>query len=194
MDCEQMGKLLVLLRREMGLTQRQAAERLHVSEQAVSKWERGLGCPDVPLLRALAELYGVPVERLLDGDLALNDLETGNMKRLKFYVCPACGNLLTSAGRAELSCCGRKLEPLAPQSADALHSVRVEEVEDEWYVTFDHPMEKTHFLRFLAYVSYDRLHLLRLYPEQGGEARLPRMHGGKLYVCCSRDGLFEVPL
>ena len=49
----------------------------------------------------------------------------------------------------------------------------VQEVETDWYVTFRHPMEKGHFIRFAACVAPDRLLLVRLYPEQGGEVRLP---------------------
>lgn len=192
MDGRQMGALLLKLRREQGMTQSQAAERLHVSAQAVSKWERGQGCPDVSLLPLLAELFGVSVERLLAGDLAPEDADGGNMKRLKFYVCPDCGNVLTATGGGELYCCGRKLEPLAARPVDRDHMVNVTEVETDWYVTFDHPMEKDHFLRFAAYVAMDRCLLVRLYPEQGGEFRVPQLRGGeKLYLCCSRHGLFE---
>lgn len=195
MDREAMGGLLLRLRKERGLTQRQLAEALYVSEQAVSKWERSLGCPDVSLLPALAGIFGVSVERLLAGDLSPNERESGNMKRVKFYVCPDCGNLLTASGGGELHCCGRKLEPLAPRPADADHAVTVQEVEEDWYVTFSHPMEKGHYLRFAAWLGTERLLLVRLYPEQGGELRIPQMRGGgKLYLCCSRDGLFEQPL
>lgn len=114
------------------------------------------------------------------------------MKRLKFYVCPDCGNILTVTGGGEIHCCGRKLRPLEARHADADHSVRVQEVEEDWYITFEHPMRKDHFFRFTAWVGTERVLLVRLYPEQGGEFRIPQLRGGKLYLCCSRDGLFEV--
>lgn len=193
MDRKQTGELLSRLRRERGMTQRELAEILHISAQAVSKWERGQGCPDVSLLSALAEIFGVSVERLLAGDLSPETADGGNMKRMKFYVCPDCGNVLTAAGGGELHCCGRRLEPLTARPADADHGVSAAEVEEDWYITFRHPMEKDHFFRFAAYVTMDRCLLVRLYPEQGGEFRIPRLRGGgKLYLCCSRDGLFEV--
>ena len=195
MDGKQMGALLSRLRKERGMTQGQTAELLHVSAQAVSKWERGQGCPDVSLLPALAGIFGVSVERLLAGDLAPNDLNGGNMKRLKFYVCPDCGNILSATGGGEVHCCGRKLEPLTARPADEAHSVRAQEVEEDWYITFSHPMEKDHFFRFAAWVATERVLLVRLYPEQGGEFRIPQLRGGgKLYLCCSRDGLFEVKM
>ena len=193
MDGKQMGALLSRLRKERGMTQGQTAELLHVSAQAVSKWERGQGCPDVSLLPALAGIFGVSVERLLAGDLAPETADGGNMRRLKFYVCPDCGNTLTATGGGELHCCGRKLEPLQARPADEAHTVQVQEVEEDWYVTFRHPMEKDHFFRFAARVTTDRVLLVRLYPEQGGEFRIPQLRGGgKLYLCCSRDGLFGV--
>lgn len=190
---EDTGALLRTLRREAGMTQAQAARQLGVSPQAVSKWERGQGCPDVAVLPELARLFGVSLAGLLAGDLAPGPMEVGNMKRIQFYMCPDCGNILTAAGGGELHCCGRRLEPLKPRPADEAHAVTVQEVEEDWYVTFSHPMEKGHYLRFAAWAGLDRMMLCRLYPEQGGEFRLPQLRGGgKLYVCCSRDGLFEV--
>lgn len=193
MDGKEIGTLLSKLRKERKMTQKEVAERLSVSPQAVSKWERGNGCPDVGLLSAISDLFGVAVERLLAGDLAPEKTEVGNMKRVKFYVCPDCGNIMTGTGGGELHCCGRRLEALKPQKADEFHTVKMQEIEEDWYITFDHPMQKDHFFRFAAYVTVDRCLLVRLYPEQGSEFRIPQIRGGgKLYLCCSRDGLFEV--
>ncbi|MCF2664663.1 helix-turn-helix domain-containing protein [Oscillibacter valericigenes] len=195
MDSKQIGELLARLRKERGMTQNQVAEALHVSPQAVSKWERGKGCPDISLLPALSSIFGVALRRLLMGDLAPEKTEVGNMRRLKFYVCPDCGNILTATGGGEIHCCGRKLEPLQARPADEAHTATVREIEEDWYVTFSHPMEKDHYFRFAAYVATERVLLVRLYPEQGGEFRIPQLRGGgKLYLCCSRDGLFEVKI
>ncbi|MDD5930933.1 MAG: helix-turn-helix domain-containing protein [Oscillospiraceae bacterium] len=192
MEQLQTGALIRALRKERGMTQRELAELLHVTDRAVSKWERNLGCPDVGLLPQLAQIFGVSMAHLLRGDLAPNIPEVGNMRRLKFYVCPECGNVLTATGGGELHCCGRRLEPLAPKPMDEPHAVKVEPVEEDWYVTFSHPMEKDHYFRFAAFVGTERVLLVRLYPEQGGEFRIPPMRCGKLYLCCSRHGLYEV--
>ena len=167
MNSTEIGRLLLRLRNEKNMTQRQVAERLSVSTQAVSRWERGVGCPDVSLLPELAGLFGVSIVKLLAGDLAPEKTEVGNMKRIKFYVCPDCGNILTASGGGELHCCGRLLEPLKAVPADEAHAVTVQEIEEDWYVTFDHPMEKDHFFRFAACVTSDRVLLTRLYPEIG---------------------------
>ena len=86
MNAEKTGALLRRLRLEKQMTQRQLAQLLCISEQAVSKWERGVGMPDVSFLPRLAEIFSVSTEKLLSGSLETNEPEGGNMKRLKFYV------------------------------------------------------------------------------------------------------------
>ena len=61
-----MGEIISALRKERNMTQRELAEKMSVTDKAVSKWERGLSCPDVSSLPDLAEALGVPVETLLD--------------------------------------------------------------------------------------------------------------------------------
>lgn len=63
MDTRRTGGLIRSLREERGLTQLQLAQLVGVGDKAVSKWERGGGCPDVSLLPALAAELGCPVER-----------------------------------------------------------------------------------------------------------------------------------
>ncbi|SNS31110.1 Helix-turn-helix [Anaerovirgula multivorans] len=190
MDCNKVGKLILGLRKEKGMTQKQLADAMNISDKAISKWERGLGCPDVALLYELSEVLGVNIEKILLGNLEPNDADGGNMKKIKFYVCPTCGNILTATGEAEVSCCGRKLVPLIPKPSDEMHRLVVEKVEDDFYVTFTHEMSKTHYLSFIAYIACDRILLIKLYPEQGGEVRFPRMYGEKIYFCCSKHGLW----
>lgn len=187
MDYHKVGTLISSLRKEKGYTQKQLAEMIQVSDKAVSKWERGMGCPDVSLLGELSAVLGVNIEKILTGQLDPNSEDGGNMKRIKFYICPDCGNILTATGEAEISCCGRRLASQVPQKADGNHRLHMEEVDDEFYITFEHEMTKEHFLSFVAYVNYNSIHLVRLYPEQSGEARMPRMRGGKFYFGCSRD-------
>ena len=64
MDVEYTGKLIAELRKEKGLTQKQLAERLHVTDKAVSKWERGLNFPDLMLLDSLSAELGATTSLL----------------------------------------------------------------------------------------------------------------------------------
>ena len=190
MDCSKVGKLIFGLRKEKGMTQKQLADAMNISDKTISKWERGLGCPDVSLLRGLSEVLNVDIEKILLGDLEPNNADGGNMKKIKFYTCPNCGNILTSTGESDVSCCGRKLVPLIPKPAEGIHKLTVEEIEEDYYVTFKHEMSKKHYISFIAYVAYDRVLFVKLYPEQGSEVRFPKMYRGKIYLCCNQHGLW----
>ena len=65
---EQLGSRIAARRRVLGLTQGQVALHMGVSPQAVSKWERGLACPDLVFLDDLAELLDIGLEELLIGN------------------------------------------------------------------------------------------------------------------------------
>ena len=70
-DFSRLGDNIAVLRRSAGLTQELLADRLGVTSQAVSKWERQLSCPDVSLLPAMADVFGVAIDELfISPDLA----------------------------------------------------------------------------------------------------------------------------
>lgn len=190
MDCIKTGKLILSLRKEKGLTQKQLADAMNISDKTISKWERGLGAPDVSLLPELSSLLGIDLKTILTGSLDSNTADGGNMKKIKFYMCPECKNIITATGNADISCCGRKLSPLSAKPCDTEHNFTTEIIEDDYYITFPHQMTKSHYIAFAAYVTYDRVLMVRLYPEQDGEVRFPRLRGGKLYLCCSEHGLW----
>jgi len=189
MDCGKIGRLIRELRMGKGLTQRALADALGISDRTVSKWERGRGAPDLALLEPLAEALGVKIEGILRGELAGEDPVGGNMKKNRYYYCSECGNLIVATGCADISCCGRRLEALERQTPDDAHMLVLEPVEDEWYVTSAHPMERRHYITFAAFVTGDRVNLIKLYPEWELQQRIPRRHGLLLWHC-SRDGLF----
>lgn len=189
-DCNRVGKLILGLRKEKGLTQRQLADALNISDKTISKWERGQGCPDVSLLQELSDVLAVNVEKILLGDLEPNSADGGNMNRIKFYVCSSCGNVITSTGEAEISCCGRKMSALIPKPCDENHRLNIESIEEDYYITFAHEMSKKHYLNFIAYISYDRVLFIKLYPEQAGEVRFPKQYGGLIYFGCNQHGLW----
>ena len=68
MDTTKTGGYLAALRKDAGMTQQEAADRLGVSNKAISKWESGGGFPDIAILPALAELYGVTADDILAGE------------------------------------------------------------------------------------------------------------------------------
>ena len=190
MDQMKTGMLIRMLRQRHQMTQLQLAERIGVSDKAVSKWERGRGAPDISLLPALSEALGVDTKALLRGDLEENEMTNGNLKNMRFYVCPDCGNLLTSTDGGTISCCGKGLEPLPVQEAAEEDRLDISVSDGEWYVTGGHAMERGHHISFLAFLTGDTLVMKKLYPEWGLEVRLPYFAHGTLLWYCTRHGLF----
>ena len=68
MDIEKIGKFIKELRAEKNLTQKQLADKLNITVQAVSKWERGKGLPDISYLEDLSEIFQVSILELLKGE------------------------------------------------------------------------------------------------------------------------------
>ena len=188
------GAVIKSLRERRSLTQAQLADRLGVGDKAVSRWETGRGFPDITLLEPLAGALGVSVIELLAGEAVSNRNRAGNLSRSRLYVCPICGNVVHSAGSAVVSCCGVVLPPLEAEEPDGSHAILAEPVEDEWFVSIGHPMTKEHYISFLAWVSTDRLELVKLYPEGPAAARLRCRGMGRLYAYCSRHGLFSIKI
>lgn len=65
MNNERMANFIYELRKTKNLTQKQLAEKLNITDKAVSKWERGLGYPDIKTLSSLAEILGVTTNELI---------------------------------------------------------------------------------------------------------------------------------
>ena len=184
------GTTIRQLREGRGLTQAELAERIGVSSKTVSKWETAKGLPDISLLQPLAKALGISVIELMNGEKIVNRNVSANLLRSKFYVCPLCGNVLHSTGNALVSCCGITLPPLEAEEADDDHAVTIESVEDEQFLTIRHPMTKAHYISFLAFVTSDRIQLVKLYPEGDAQTRLQLRGMGRLYWYCNRHGLF----
>ena len=185
------GAAIRQLRENRHMTQGELGEKIGVSGKAVSKWETGKGLPDITLLEPLAQALGISVMELLSGEPITNKNVSANLLRGKFCVCPLCGNIIHSTGSNLISCCGITLPPLEAEEADAHHSITVEAVEDEHFVTVCHPMSKAHFISFLAFVTTDRVQLVKFYPEGNAETRLQLRGMGYLYYYCNRHGLFR---
>lgn len=188
------GAIIKQLREKRKLTQAQLAQELNVSDKAISKGETGRGYPDIALLEPLARALGLSVTELLAGESISNTNRHFNMKRLKFYVCPICGNVITATGEAVISCCGITLPALEPEEPDNAHTIKIEQVEDECYVTLEHDMHKEHYISFLAAVTEEGCQLKKLYLEGPAEVRFKRrmLHG--LYYYCNQHGLFRITI
>ncbi|MBR6348460.1 MAG: helix-turn-helix domain-containing protein [Spirochaetales bacterium] len=188
------GALIRKLRENRHMTQEELADKVCVSSKAVSKWETGRGFPDIGLVEPLAKALGISVIELLSGTDIINRNRTADMKKSKFHVCPVCGNAILSTGEAVITCCGITLPPLEAEPAEEEHAIRLEPVEDEYYVTLDHPMSKTHYISFLAAVSDQAVQFVKLYPEGEAGTRFKVNRVERIYAYCNRHGLFVLDL
>jgi len=192
MDQYVTGGVIRELREKKGLTQAELAEKLFVSDKAVSKWEMGKGYPDITLLEPIAKALDISVSELLAGRTVENVNISASMLRSKFYVCPVCGNIFHSMGEAAISCHGILLTPQQAEETDEQHKIFIEGVEDEYFVRIEHDMTKQHYISFVAALTPDSLQLVKLYPEGEAQARLKMRAVKRIFFYCNRDGLFSI--
>lgn len=186
------GAVIKQLREKQNITQLQLADKLGVSDKAVSKWETGRGYPDVTLLQPIADALSVSVAELLSGEAVVNENVSANMLKSKFYVCPICSNVIHSMGEAVVSCHGIALKPIDAEMSNDKYIVAIEKVEDEYFVQIDHPMTKQHYISFIAAVSCDSVQIKKLYPESSAQARFKINGVKRIYYYCNRDSLFYI--
>lgn len=191
MDHYLTGSVIRMLRKKMGMTQAELADKICVSSKTVSKWETGRGFPDVSMLEPIGCALHVSVPELLCGQAVTNKNRSSDIMKSRFYVCPECGNFIFSRGDAMLSCCGIRLSALKAEEADLQHCLDIQKSEDEIYVSSGHSMSKEHYISFAAYITTDRCEIKILYPEGSPEARFFYRGGGLLFFYCTRHGLFR---
>ena len=98
---------------------------------------------------------------------------------------------------AHVTCCGKPMELMVANSQDASvekHVPAYELVEDEIVVRVgevEHPMEKEHYIMWIAQVTDNRTTRVRLFPEQSTETRFPYIKGSVLYAYCNKHGLWK---
>lgn len=118
---------------------------------------------------------------------------------VKFYKCPICGNIIEMMdGNIEnIKCCGKIMEEIHANTTDAAvekHIPVYEKVEDELVVKvgeIEHPMEKGHYIMWIAQVTENRVTKVKLYPEQTTETRIPYIPNSTLYAYCNKHGLWK---
>lgn len=184
------GSTIRLLREKKKYTQKQLGELLSVNDKAISKWENQKGFPDITLIEPLAKALGVSITELLSGECVTNRNKAGNMLRGHFYVCPLCGNVIHSSGAGVFSCCGITLPALEAELSEGEHGINIQRIEDDYFVIMGHPMSKDHFISFFAYVTLNRVQIVKLYPEQNAQTRFLIQGEGLIYAYCNKHGLY----
>lgn len=83
-----MGELISTLRKEKGMTQKDLADKMNVTDKAVSKWERNLSCPDINSIPDLAEALGISVEELLNASKKEEETKKENILSTILFAVP----------------------------------------------------------------------------------------------------------
>lgn len=185
------GETIKNLREKKRITQKELADMINVSDKTISKWETQKGLPDISIIEELSRALGVSIAELLTGELKIIDNQSGNMKKIHFYVCPICGNIITSVGQGSFSCCGITLPEQEAEKGDEIHEVSIETIDNEYYVSAAHPMRKEHYISFVAYVTAGTVEIVKLYPEQNIDVRFRKKGHGIFYIYCNKHGLFR---
>ncbi|MGN0383205.1 MAG: helix-turn-helix domain-containing protein [Eubacterium sp.] len=188
------GKIIKELREKRKITQKELAEKINVSDKTISKWETEKGLPDVTIIEDLAKALGISITELLTGDLMKNENLSSNIKNMHFFVCPICGNIIVSVGNGAFSCCGITLHRIESEKCDENHLICLETVDNEYHVSMAHPMDKKHYISFIAYVTSSNCEIIKLYPEQDISVRFRKKGHGILYAYCNKHGLVNMPL
>ena len=150
------GMVIKEIREKQNITQKELADKINVSDKTVSKWETGKGLPDIAIIEDLAKALGTSIAELLTGDLRKNENPAGNMKKMHFYVCPVCGNIITSVGQGSFSCCGITLPEQECENCDEDHIINLETVDQEYHVTLNHDKEALYFFCRLCDIGRSR--------------------------------------
>ena len=194
MNQYQFGLFIKKLREEKNITQAKLAELLSVSDKTISKWETGRGFPDISMIKPLADVLNVSVSEIMSGEDIKNSNKSFNMRRLKIYVCPICGNVIVASGESVISCCGIELFPQEAEDVDDKHNITIEKVEDEYYVSSNHEMTKDHYLSFFLAIKDNGYEMIKLYPEGNAEARFKISMTRNIYFYCNKHGLFSMKI
>lgn len=120
-------------------------------------------------------------------------------KEVNFYKCDECKNIIEiiEENSFNITCCGKAMKKLEANTIDAAvekHIPVYEKVEDELVVRvgeIEHPMEKDHYIMWIAQVTENKVIKVKLYPEQSTETRFPYIPGATLYSYCNKHGLWK---
>ena len=123
-------------------------------------------------------------------------------ENVRFYFCPICGNVigLIDGDMNHVTCCRKSMELMQANTTDASQEKHVpvyEKVEDEIVVRvgeIEHPMEKDHYIMWIAQVSDNKTTRIRLYPEQGTEVRFKYIPKSSIYAYCNKHGLWKTKI
>ena len=119
----------------------------------------------------------------------------------RFYLCSVCGKVIGLIHDTEIPtiCCGQEMQLIEANTTDAstekhVPVYKIDEQEGEIVVSVgsvEHPMEKDHYIMWVAQVTDNKTTRIQLYPEQAPEVRMPYIKGSTIYAYCNKHGLWK---
>lgn len=104
------------------------------------------------------------------------------MNRLKIFCCPLCGGVSLSYNNVKVECCKQPLEPVPVKNAELSDKPAITEMDGEFLLEYSNPMTKDFYIAAVVAERYDRVELIRLFPEQAAQVRLAQIAGTKIYT------------
>ncbi|MCQ2316662.1 MAG: hypothetical protein MJZ85_08295 [Bacteroidales bacterium] len=108
------------------------------------------------------------------------------MNKLNIYYCSKCGNVGITYGKPSIECCGSKIEPVFIENGNTTPAIT--EMDGEYFLEYTCPMTKDDYIAAVVSERYDRIELIRLFPEQAAEVRVAQVKGTKIYTVFCRHG------
>lgn len=183
----QINDHLKKLRKLKGYTQKQIAEKIHVSDKTISKWECDVNCINSGVVKKYLQALDIEVADFFAG---YNNL-SHSVSDVCFFLCPVCKSIIYSFDSQHISCCNTDLFPLTAQKSNSSHSIHIEYTDSGYIVSSLHEMDKDHYIKFIACVNSGSVTITKLNPSNFLEISLPVFPSGKIYFLCSKHGLFE---
>ena len=176
------GLTLRLLRESLGLTQKQLADKIHVSNRTVSAWENGTRKIRHSVMIKILKEYDASIYDLLDNCDDFSD-------RFRFYICKACGNTIIAHKDTSVTCCSMKLIPESMTEFGEFPEYEAECFGDLIKFTVKHEMSLCHYIKFIAYVSRGGCAYSVLNHKSTPTLCAVNYGEGELFVYCTRRGL-----
>lgn len=118
---------------------------------------------------------------------------------LKVKKCMKCGATVIvkedcNCGDCGIQCCGEQMAELVPNTVEASlekHIPNYELIENDVLVTLNHPMDKDHYIQWIALVKENRVQVIDLYPEGDAIARFPYIPNSTIYAMCNKHQLWS---
>ncbi len=176
------GLILKQLRKKLGITQRELAEKINVSNRTVSAWENNTRQMKLDKMLKILESCDMSLYELFtDRDFPMNNF--------RLYICKMCGNIIIAHREADVSCCGMLLKPESMEHFGKFPEYDVQRRDGYIKFTIYHDSHIRHYIKFISYITGKGSSYTTLSYSSPPVLYAPDYGEGELLVYCTRHGL-----